>query len=98
MQAESVGPKLWQELRAINIWDKDCEASESHDFIVVVGLCLAQDANDWHLETQRGKVEDFTRCTTVVYEAAGDKVKVTIDGVGSDGKPTHNELDRQVRW
>ena len=29
--------------------------------------------------------------TTVVYEAAGDKVRVTVDGVGSDGKPIHNE-------
>ena len=27
--------------------------------------------------------------TTVVYEAEGDKVKVTVDSVGSDGKPTH---------
>ena len=25
--------KLWQELRAINFWDKDYEASESDDFI-----------------------------------------------------------------
>jgi hypothetical protein len=28
---------------------------------------------------------------TVVYEAAGDKVKVTVDGIASDGKPIHNE-------
>jgi hypothetical protein len=28
---------------------------------------------------------------TVVYEAAGDKVKVTVDGVDGEGKPTHNE-------
>lgn len=28
---------------------------------------------------------------TVVYEAMGDNVKVTIDGTDSDGKPTHNE-------
>jgi hypothetical protein len=27
----------------------------------------------------------------VVYEAAGDTVKVTVDGVGADGKPSHNE-------
>src|SRR5438132_12605022 len=29
--------------------------------------------------------------TTVVYEAAGDQVKVIIDGTDKDGKPTHNE-------
>jgi len=28
--------------------------------------------------------------TKVAFEAAGDKVKVTIDGIGGDGKPTHN--------
>jgi len=26
-----------------------------------------------------------------VYEVAGDNVKVTVDGVDADGKPTHNE-------
>ena len=28
---------------------------------------------------------------TVVYEAAGNKVKVTVDGIDGEGKPTHNE-------
>jgi hypothetical protein len=28
---------------------------------------------------------------TVVYVAAGDKVKVIVDGVDGEGKPTHNE-------
>jgi hypothetical protein len=28
---------------------------------------------------------------TVVYEAAGDNIKVTVDGISGDGKPTHNE-------
>jgi hypothetical protein len=27
----------------------------------------------------------------VVYAAAGDNIKVTVDGTGNDGKPTHNE-------
>jgi hypothetical protein len=27
----------------------------------------------------------------VVYEAAGDNVKVTVDGTDGAGKPTHNE-------
>ena len=29
--------------------------------------------------------------TTVVYAAEGDNVKITVDGVDSDGKPAHNE-------
>ncbi|MFY9673826.1 MAG: hypothetical protein WB817_09715 [Terriglobales bacterium] len=28
---------------------------------------------------------------TVVYEPAGDNIKVTVDGVDAQGKPTHNE-------
>jgi len=27
----------------------------------------------------------------VVYEAAGDQVKVTVDGIDGTGQPTHNE-------
>ena len=28
--------------------------------------------------------------TTVTYTAQGDKIKVTVDGVDKDGKPTHS--------
>jgi len=31
------------------------------------------------------------KLTTVVYEAAGDQVKVTIDGTDANGKATHDE-------
>src|SRR5438876_9073612 len=31
------------------------------------------------------------RNNTVVYEAAGDRTKVTVDGVDGSGSPTHNE-------
>ena len=56
------------------------------------GLC--QRPKYGHLEAQRGQVEDSRRQsknTTVVYEAAGDNVKVTADGVDREGKPTHGE-------
>jgi hypothetical protein len=46
----------------------------------------------WKLNEAKSKLASgASRNTTVVYEAVGDKVKVTIDGIGSDGKPTHNE-------
>jgi hypothetical protein len=32
-----------------------------------------------------------TKNTTVAYEAAGDSVKITVDGVTGDGKPVHHE-------
>ena len=62
--------------------------------LAVVVLCTAQDANigTWKLNEAKSKISPGApKNTTVVYEAAGDNVKVTIDGVGSDGKPTHNE-------
>jgi hypothetical protein len=32
-----------------------------------------------------------TKNITVVYEAAGDSIKVTVDGVDGAGNPSHNE-------
>ena len=57
-------------------------------------VCFAQDPNigTWKLNEAKSKISaGAPKNTTVVYEAAGDSVKVTIDGVGGDGKPTHNE-------
>ena len=46
----------------------------------------------WKLNEAKSKISPGApKNSTVVYEAVGDKVKVTIDGTGSDGKPTHNE-------
>lgn len=47
-----------------------------------------------HVEVERSEIEAYPgegKNTTVVYEAAGDQVKVIIDGTDKDGKPTHNE-------
>ena len=57
-------------------------------------FCLAEDANmgTWKLDEAKSKFSPGApKSTMVTYEAAGDSVKVTIDGVGFDGKPTHNE-------
>jgi hypothetical protein len=46
----------------------------------------------WKLNEAKSKLTpDAGKNTTVVYEAAGDQVKVIIDGTDKDGKPTHNE-------
>ena len=46
----------------------------------------------WKLNEAKSKLGlGVAKNTTVVYEAAGDNVKVTIDGTDPDGKPTHNE-------
>jgi len=58
-------------------------------------LCVAADdpsLGTWKLDEAKSKLaEGAPKNTTVVYEAAGDSIKITIDGVGTDGKPTHNE-------
>jgi len=61
---------------------------------VGVAACFADDANmgTWKLNETKSKfAPGAPKNTTVVYEAAGDRVKVTIDGTDKDGKPTHNE-------
>ncbi len=61
---------------------------------VGVAVCYAADAfmGTWKLNEAKSKFgPGAPKNTTVVYEAAGDNVKVTVDGTDSDGKPTHNE-------
>jgi hypothetical protein len=58
---------------------------------LAVTLCFAQ-MGTWKLNEAKSKFPPKSpKNTTVVYEAAGDNIKVTVDGVDSDGKPTHNE-------
>ena len=61
---------------------------------VGAAVCFAADGftGSWKLNEAKSKLSPGTpKNSTVVYEAAGDNVKVTIDGTDSDGKPTHNE-------
>jgi hypothetical protein len=62
-------------------------------FIAIAGA-RAEDANmgTWKLNETNSKFSaGATKNSTVVYEAAGDNVKVTVDGTDKDGKPAHNE-------
>jgi hypothetical protein len=57
-------------------------------------LCFADDPQigTWKLNEGKSKFAPAaTKNNTVVYEAAGDKVKITVDGTDKDGKTTHNE-------
>jgi hypothetical protein len=56
--------------------------------------CFADDPQmgTWKLNEAKSKLTPGTgKNNTVAYEAAGDQVKVVIDGTDKDGKPTHNE-------
>jgi hypothetical protein len=60
---------------------------------VGAGVCLADDPmiGTWKLNEAKSKIDAGPKNTTVIYEAAGDSVKVTTDGTDGDGKPSHSE-------
>ena len=61
---------------------------------VGVTVCLADNPNigTWKLNEAKSKFSPgATKNNTVVIEAAGDSMKVTVDGVDGDGNPSHNE-------
>jgi hypothetical protein len=57
-------------------------------------VCFASDIQmgTWKLNEAKSKIAaGTTKNSTVVYEAAGDRIKVTIDGNAPDGTATHSE-------
>ena len=63
-------------------------------FFVGVAVCSADDPQmgTWKLNEAKSKFgPGATKNNTVIYEAAGDMVKATVDGTDSTGAATHNE-------
>ena len=57
-------------------------------------VCFAADlqTGTWKLNEAKSKlVPAVAKNNTVVVAAAGDDIKVTVDGTDNDGKPVHNE-------
>jgi hypothetical protein len=57
-------------------------------------VCFADDPQMgiWKLNEAKSKfAPGMPKNHTVVYETAGDNVKITVDGIDKDGKSTHNE-------
>lgn len=69
--------------------------------VITLALCflgaavtLASDGfiGTWKLNEAKSKLNPaMSKNSTVVYEAAGDSMKVTIEGTDVDGKPLHTE-------
>lgn len=63
--------------------------------LAAVTLCYAADSpfiGTWKLDSGKSKIGmGGAKNDTVVYEMAGDSIKVTVDGVDPDGKPAHSE-------
>jgi hypothetical protein len=46
----------------------------------------------WKLNEEKSKLNpSAARIVTAVYASVGDSVKITLDGIGKDGKPIHDE-------
>jgi len=64
--------------------------------VCFVGATIALAADPfigtWKLNAAKSKVSSSgPNNTTVVYEAAGDSIKITTDGTDAQGKPAHSE-------
>jgi hypothetical protein len=64
--------------------------------MLFVGLtmCFAENPHlgTWKLDEAKSKTPaGLPKNSTVIYAADGDNIKVTTDGTGGDGKPTHTE-------
>jgi hypothetical protein len=61
--------------------------------LVVAAVCYASpQMGTWKLNEAKSKLAaGANKNTMVVYEAAGDSIKVTTDGTAPDGSPSHSE-------
>lgn len=68
--------------------------------VLTLALCVVAAAvayaspqmGTWKLNEAKSKLATGApKNNTVVYAAAGDSIKVTVDGTDADGKPAHNE-------
>jgi len=60
---------------------------------VAAGACFAANPHmgTWKLNEAKSKLAPgMGKNTTVIYTEQGDKIKVTVDGVDKNGKPTHS--------
>ena len=60
-------------------------------FVAAVGFASNPNMGTWKLNEAKSKLQAGPKNTTVVYEAAGDSMKVTTDGTDKDGKSTHTD-------
>jgi hypothetical protein len=62
-------------------------------------VCFASDAHvgTWKLNEAKSKIAaGMPKNSTVALEETGDSVKVTIDGMDTEGKPAHNEWTGKI--
>ena len=64
-------------------------------FLVFVSVAMGFQNNPqlgtWKLNEAKSKFAGQARNQIVIYEAVGDKIKITVDGVDENGGAVHNE-------
>jgi len=61
-------------------------------FAVAVSFASNPNMGTWKLNEAKSKLPATApKNNTVVYEAAGDNIKVSVDATDAESKPTHNE-------
>src|SRR4029078_7284554 len=58
---------------------------------VAMGFQGSPHMGTWKLNEAKSKFAGKARNHTVVYEAAGDQIKVVVDGVDENGNAVHSE-------
>jgi hypothetical protein len=59
-------------------------------FTAAAGFAANPHMGTWKLNEGKSKLAPgMGKNTTVVYSEQGDKIKITVEGVDKDGKPTH---------
>lgn len=58
---------------------------------VAMGFQTNPQLGTWKLNEAKSKFAGSARNQTVVYEAVGDQIKITVDGVDENGGAVHNE-------
>jgi hypothetical protein len=89
----SDGEKCGENPRRIEMKTRVWLVSLAAMLVLVATAVAADDPNmgTWKLNEGKSKITGQAKNTKVVYEAAGDSVKVTVDGVDAEGKTIHNE-------
>jgi hypothetical protein len=88
-------------LQSVQNWLLNRRDMKTRTIVLTLALCFIAVALSFASNPNMGtwKVNESTstfppmaqKNKPVVYEAAGDMVKVTVDGTDAAGKPTHNE-------
>jgi hypothetical protein len=92
MAAASISPKICFPIRR-DMKTRTIVLTVALCFVAVaVGFASNPNIGTWKLNEAKSNIPSMApKNSTVVYQAAGDNLKVSVDGTDSQGKPAHNE-------